>query len=79
MRALESLLKPERPDPDRMTTCRDAITADVAARLGRVDALVAGGKRADAQKMVKDIDAEFGGLAAPRSIELDTILTRTQP
>jgi hypothetical protein len=41
--------------------------------------LVAGGRRDDAQKLVKDIDVKFGGLAAPHSVELDTILTRIQP
>jgi len=41
--------------------------------------LIASGNRADAQKAVKDIDAKYGGLAAPHSVELDTILTRIQP
>jgi predicted esterase len=78
-RALQALLQPERPDPDRMASCRTAIDAEVAAGLSKTDALIASGKHADAQKMVKDIDAKFGGLAAPHSLELDTILTRIQP
>jgi predicted esterase len=78
MRALQALHAPERPDPDRLAPCRAAIAAEVAARLGQVDTLMAGGRRADAQTMLKDIDAKFGGLAAPHSIELDRALTRTQ-
>ncbi|MGZ5929495.1 MAG: hypothetical protein ACXWLX_09795 [Rhizomicrobium sp.] len=78
-RALQALLAPDRPDPDRMASCRAAVEAEVAARLAQVDALMAGGKRADAQVLLKDIDAKFGGLAAPRSIALDLALTRTQP
>jgi predicted esterase len=78
-RALQALLAPDRPDPDRLASCRAAIEAEVAARLGQVDALIAGGKRAGAQTMLKDIDAKFGGLAAPQSVALDLALTRTQP
>jgi predicted esterase len=78
-RALQALLQPERPDPDRLASCRAAIEAEIADGLGKTDALLASGKRADAQKTVKDIDAKFSGLAAPHSVELDTVLTRIQP
>jgi predicted esterase len=78
-RALEALVQAEHPDPERLASCRAAIEAEVAAGLLKTDALIAAGKRSDAQKMVKDIDAKFGGLAAPHSSELDTILTRIQP
>lgn len=77
-RALQALLQPDRPDPERLASCRAAIEAEIADKLAKADALIAGGKRADAQKTIKEIDAEFGGLAAPRSVELDTILTRIQ-
>jgi predicted esterase len=78
-RALQSLLAPDRPDPERLASCRAGIAAEVSAQLGQVDSLIAGGKRADAQKLLKDIDEKYGGLAAPRSLELDSVLTRTQP
>ncbi len=78
-RALQALLAPDRPDPDRMASCRAAIEAEVAAQLAQVDTLMAGGKPADARALLKEIDAKFGGLAAPRSIALDRTLTRTQP
>lgn len=78
-RALQALIQPERPDPDRLAACRAAIETEVADKLAKTDALIADGKRADAQKTLKDIDAKYGGLAAPHSVELDTILTRIQP
>jgi len=78
-RALQALVQPERPDPDRMASCRAAIGTEIADKLAKADALIAGGNRADAQKTLKDIDARYGGLAAPHSEELDTILTRIQP
>ena len=78
-RALQALLEPQRPDPDRMTACRAAIETEIAGELAKADALIVSGNRADAQKAVKNIDAKYGGLAAPRSVEFDTILTRIQP
>jgi predicted esterase len=78
-RALQSLLDPHRPDPERLAACRAGIEAEAAAGLGRVDALVAAGKRSDARAMLKDIDAKFGGLAAPHSVELDAILNGAPP
>jgi hypothetical protein len=38
--------------------------------LGQVDSLNAEGKRDEAQTLLLKIDIRFGGLAAPRSIEL---------
>jgi hypothetical protein len=35
-----------------------------------VDTLIAQGRRADAEKQLIAIDERFGGLAAPRSVEL---------
>jgi hypothetical protein len=44
-----------------------------------VDTPIAGGNRTGAQDKLKEIDAEFGGLAAPHSVELDAMLTQTAP
>lgn len=78
-RALQSLLDPKRPDPERLAACRAGIEAEVAAGLGQVDALMAAGRQPDARRRLKDIDAKFGGLAAPRSIELDAALNAAPP
>ena len=73
-RALTLLLAPERPDPERLAACRAGIETEVANKLGQVDALMANDKRVEARDALKDIDAKFGGLAAPRSIALDNAL-----
>jgi predicted esterase len=78
-RALEALTASEHPDSERMATCRANLETDIAAALRQVDLLVASGKLAEARSALKSLDAKYGGLAAPRSTELDTILTRIQP
>jgi hypothetical protein len=69
-RALDSLLKPVTPDADKLAACRAAIEKELTEKLQRVESLIAGGKRDEAQKLLREIDARFGGLAAPRSVEL---------
>ncbi len=68
--AVRQLDRRERPDEKRLAECRAAIDADLAARLEQVGAMRAGGRHADADKLLIGIDARFGGLAAPRSLEL---------
>lgn len=70
-RALEALERPAPPDPARLAACRSAIEARLEARLGEIEALIAAGKRDEAAKALADIDRRFGGLAAPRSLELE--------
>ena len=74
-RALDMLLKPEHPDPALSASCRAGIEADIAANLDQADKLAASGKRGEALSLLKDIDSKFGGLAAPKSLELDKALT----
>lgn len=69
-RALDALAKPARPDPKRLAACRARMEKDLAAKLAQAEALIAGGKRDEARKRLIEIDRRFGGLAAPRSIEL---------
>ena len=78
-RALQSLLDPERPDPGRLAACRAGVETEVAAALGQVDALITAGRHSQARSLLKDIDAKFGGLAAPRSIALDALLSPAPP
>jgi len=68
--ALRSLTAPLQPDAAALGHCRAAIEHDLDAELGKVHALLDAGQRAQAQKLLGDIDRRFGGLAAPRSIEL---------
>jgi len=69
-RALEALQDPARTDPDRLTACRSAIQKDLAATIQQVESLIANGKRDAAQALLSQIDRNFGGLAAPRSVDL---------
>jgi hypothetical protein len=78
-RAFAALTAPEPPDPSELATCRAGIDAELTAQLQQADALVANGERDDARKLLLQIDARFGGLAAPRSVDLDTKLNADSP
>jgi hypothetical protein len=69
-RALQALPTSAQPDPARLAACWAAIDRELTAGFSRVEALLASGKRADAQRALADIDRRFGGLAAPHSLEL---------
>ncbi len=69
-RALDAMLKPVRPDPDRLAACRSGLEGELLAELQRVESLIATGKREAAQESLEEIDKRFGGLAALRSVEL---------
>jgi Esterase PHB depolymerase len=69
-RALHALLNPVAPDPSKLAECRAAIQIKLTAEFGQVESLIASGKVDGAQKLLRHIDARFGGLAAPRSLEL---------
>lgn len=68
--ALDALIKRDPPDPARLAECRSRLDQDLAAQLAQVKASIAAGKRDQAQEQLVRIDAHFGGLAAPASIEL---------
>jgi pimeloyl-ACP methyl ester carboxylesterase len=68
--ALQTLLKPASPDAARLAACRADLESQMSARLDRVANVLASGKRDEAQKILRDADARFGGLAAPRSTDL---------
>jgi len=69
-RALEAMLRPARADPDKLASCRAALESELLAKLQQVDLLIATGNGAAARQSLKEIDRRFGGLAAPRSVEL---------
>lgn len=73
-RALEALLVHNAPEAAKLARCRADIGREVAAALQKVQSLIDSGKRADAQKALLDIDKRFGGLAAPRSVQLEAAL-----
>jgi predicted esterase len=72
--ALDLLLAPEHPDPAVLADCRAQIQTEVAGRLDQAEKLIASGKRGGARSLLKDIDSKYGGLAAPRILDLDAAL-----
>jgi len=68
--ALDELLKPAKPAAGKLTACRAGIERELAARLAAVQTLLNEGKSHAARAALDSIDKRFGGLAAPRSLEL---------
>jgi len=72
--ALRELLMRSSRDPQKLARCRADISQALAAQLQKAQSLVDGGKREDAQKLLREIDRRYGGLAAPKSVELQAAL-----
>lgn len=68
--ALRSLKIHAPADPARLAACRATLDRDLAQSFQRVEAMLASGKRDAARSAILDIDARFGGLAAPRIVDL---------
>lgn len=61
----------QRPaESGALARCRAALDADLAARLDEAEELLGRGAAREASGRLTQIDARFGGLAAPRSVEL---------
>jgi hypothetical protein len=69
-RALDILAAPVDPLTAQIASCSDNIDAEMTAKLTDVQKLIAAGRRAEAKQELTDIDAHYGGLAAPLSVEL---------
>ena len=69
-RALDSFGAPGPAAPEKLAGCRATLDADLAARLREVEELIDKGATREAAARLKQIDERFGGLAAPRSVEL---------
>jgi predicted esterase len=72
--ALHELGTRSAPQASRLHDCNAALETKVSAELERVSGLIAGGRRAQAQAALIGLDRQFGGLAAPRSVELESEL-----
>jgi len=73
-RALAALIIHKAPDAAKLARCRADLDRSVQAALQKTQSLIEGGKRAEAQKALLDVDRRFGGLAAPRSVEMQAVL-----
>jgi predicted esterase len=69
-RALTRLLSPVAPDPARLAACRSRVEAELQEKLRQAQALILMAKHAAARKLLLEINERYGGLAAPRSLEL---------
>ena len=70
-RALTSLETHHPPDANRLDACRADIASELDHALAAVDAAMLRNDFAAAQRDLDDLDQRFGGLAAPRSVELE--------
>jgi dienelactone hydrolase len=75
-RALEFLSAPYQPDREKLTDCRAVLDNELNAQLETEQALIAAGKRDEARQKLLEIDSRFGGLAAPRSLDLASELDK---
>ena len=67
---LDALLRTPRPEPKRLAACRERIESALEAQLNNVQELANRSRLDDARKLLEKIDANYAGLAAPRSVEL---------
>jgi hypothetical protein len=67
LRALEDR---KRVTESKLSTCRARVERELTAQLDQVEQLSASGKAAAARSLLQKLDARYGGLAAPRSIQL---------
>ncbi len=69
-KALDSLMLPATTDTAALSACRSKIDADLNAKLDQVHSLATSGQGGAARDLLNEIDAKYGGLAAPRTVEL---------
>jgi pimeloyl-ACP methyl ester carboxylesterase len=69
-RSLDALLKHTPTHPNKLPDCRARIDAELSAQLKQVEDSFARGDPSTARRLLDKIDAHYGGLAAPRSVEL---------
>ena len=70
--ALDLLLEDASVDAGRLAQCRAHVESEMDASLGKAESLLAQGKSSAAHHLLERIDGRFGGLAAPRSVALES-------
>jgi pimeloyl-ACP methyl ester carboxylesterase len=68
--ALDTLVARGPAESAKLARCRAALAAGLDARLREVEELIGKGATHEAAVRLRQIDERFGGLAAPRSVEL---------
>lgn len=69
-RSLDALLGRRQTQPGRLADCRARIDQELSAQLEQVETSFARGESNAANQLLGKIDVRYGGLAAPRSVEL---------
>lgn len=72
--ALGALERRPGVDPSALARCNEGLRRSLSAKLAEADAALARGDRSGARARVDAVDAEYGGLAAPATVELDARL-----
>lgn len=75
---LDALESHEKADPEKLAACRRNYEKALDDELHAAERSLARGNAAEARKALDKIDARYGGLAAPRSVELAQKLDGTQ-
>jgi pimeloyl-ACP methyl ester carboxylesterase len=70
--SLEALLGRRQTSPGKLADCRARIEQELSTQLRQVESALARGESTAAKQLLKKIDDRYGGLAAPRSVELAT-------
>jgi len=70
-RALNSLQAHAAPNPGKVAACQARKSGEIAAKLQQVRDLLGRGKNRDALSLLHKIDRDYGGMAAPESVELE--------
>src|SRR5882724_2067358 len=69
-RSLDALLKRAEAHANRLVDCRAHIDEELTTQLKQVEDSFARGEPSTARRLLGKIDARYGGLGAPRSVEL---------
>jgi hypothetical protein len=69
-RALDMLDKHAEPNLTRLNNCRVRINQEMEKAIAQVNDLLAAGNADGARRLLNKIDTRYGGLAAPRSVDL---------
>lgn len=68
--AIQTLFGDARGDSSQLAACRAARETDVQGALAAVSGAISSGHAADVQRMLRELDGKYGGLAAPQSVKL---------
>jgi predicted esterase len=68
--ALDTLLDPALAKHDGLAACRARLQSELTSDVQRIESLIASGDKAGARRSLSELDAKFGGLAAPQILTL---------